>query len=148
MRIVASSKRQNIKEKKLKFYEKYAFLVISSLEKPRFQHFLNWILTRENIQKSKINDIQIRLFPFVKENGNQLIGKCNSKGEIFLYPKKHANCRKKVAKLGNNGFKQHIVTRAKASLIHELLHLKYEDNETKVRELTSKYHSIYSNLSP
>ena len=144
MRIV-TSRNKNIKEKKLKFYEKYAFLVLSRLKKPRFQKFLNWILTKENIQKSKIKDVQIRMFPFVKESGNQLIGKCNSKGEIFLYPKKLVNCRRKIEKLGNVEFKQHIVARAKASLIHELLHLKYEDNETKVRELTSKYYSIYSN---
>ena len=148
MRIVASSRKQNIKEKKLKFYKKYAIIVFSSLKKPRFQKFLDWILTRENIQKNKINDIQIRMFPFVKENGNQLIGKCNSKGEIFLYPKKFDYCRKKVDKMGNKGFKRYIVTRAKAGLIHELLHLKYEDNETKVRELTSKYYSIYSNHKP
>ena len=147
MRIVASSRKQNVKEKKIRFYEKYAFLVFSSLKKPRFQQFLNWILTRENIQKSKIKDIQIRTFPSVKESGNQLIGKCNSKGEIFLYPKKFINCKKKADKLGNNGLKQYIVSRAKAGLIHELLHLKYEDDETKVRELTNKYYSIYSNFS-
>ena len=143
MRIVASSRKQNIKEKKLKFYKKYAFIVFSSLKKPRFQKFLNWILTKENIQKNKINDIQIKMFPVVKENGNQLIGKCNSKGEIFLYPKRFDNCRKKVNTLGNNGLKQYIVNRAKAAIIHEILHLKYEDNETKVRELTKKYFSIF-----
>jgi len=53
-----------------------------------------------------------------------------------------------MEKVGNNGFKQYIKNRAKAALIHELLHLKYEDNETKVRELTNKYFSIYSNFSP
>jgi hypothetical protein len=148
MRIITSSRNKNIKEKKLKFYEKYASLIFCRLKKPRFQKFLNWILTKENIQKSKIKNVQIRMFPFVKESGNQLIGKCNSKGEIFLYPKKLDNCRKKMDKLGNTGFKQHIVARAKAGLIHELLHLKYEDNETKVRELTSKYYSTYSNHNP
>ena len=148
MRIVASSRKQKIKEKKLRFYEKYASFVLSSLKKPPFQKFLNWILTRENIQKSKIKDIQIRMFPFVLENGNPLIGKCNAKGEIFLYPKNLVNCRKKMVKLGIDGFKQYIITRAKAALIHELLHLKYEDDETKVRELTNKYFSIYSKFTP
>ena len=147
MRIVASSKKQKVKEKKLMFYKKYAFLVFSSLKKSRFQKFLNWILIKENIQKSKIKDIQIRMFPFVKKNGNQLIGKCNSKGEIFLYPKKLDTCRKKVKNLGKNGLKQYILNRAKAAIIHEILHLKYEDDETKVRELTDKYYSIYSNFS-
>ena len=148
MRIVASSKKQKVKEKKLMFYKKYAFLVFRSLKKPRFQKFLNWILIKENIQKSKIKDIQIRMFPFVKKNGNQLIGKSNSKGEIFLYPKKLDTCRKKVKNLGKNGLKQYILNRAKAAIIHEILHLKYEDDETKVRELTDKYYSIYSNFSP
>ena len=144
MRIVACSRKQITKENKLKLYEKYALLVFNSLKKPRFQKFLKWILTREKIEKSKIKDVQIRMFPFVKENGNQLIGKCNTKGEIFLYPKKLDKCKKRW-KLGKEGFKHYIETRAKAALIHELLHLKYEDNEAKVNDLTKKYYEIYSN---
>ena len=84
---------------------------------------------------------------FSKEYRNQLIGKCNTKGEIFLYPKKLDKCKKRW-KLGKEGFKHYIETRAKAALIHELLHLKYEDNEAKVKDLTKKYYKIYSNHHP
>jgi hypothetical protein len=147
MRIVVCSRNKNVKEKKKELYEKYAFLVFNSLKRPRFQKFLKWIFKIEDIEKSKIKDIQIRTFPVLKENGKQLLGKCNANGEIFLYPKKFDKCNKKIKILGKFKFGLYIKKRAKITLIHELLHLKYENNEPKVKALTKKYYEIYSNYN-
>ena len=41
------------------------------------------------------------------------------------------------------GFRKYVEGRARASLIHELLHLKYESDENKVKQLTKKYFTIF-----
>ena len=83
------------------------------------------------------------MFPSVKENGNSLIGKCNPQGEVFLYPKRLDVCKKKFTKMKPEGFRKYVEGRARASLIHELLHLKYEDDEKRVKQLTKKYFTIF-----
>jgi hypothetical protein len=83
------------------------------------------------------------MFPFIKENGNSIAGKCNSKGEVFLYPKRQKACQKINQKVSPKGFLKYLKGRARATLIHELLHLKYESDEHKVKNLTKKYYSIF-----
>ena len=97
----------------------------------------------EKIQKEKVKNVQIRMFPSIKNNGNPLIGKCNTHGEIFLYPKRLDKCRKKIEKMKPERFKKYVEGRARASLIHELLHFKYENDENKVKQLTKKYFTIF-----
>jgi len=143
MKIVASLKKGNKKKPHSKFYGIYAVVVFRCLRKPIFLKFLSWVLKREEIQKEKVNNVQIRMFPSVKNNGNSLIGKCTPQGEVFLYPKRLDICRKKFQKMNNEGFRKYVEGRAMASLIHELLHLKYESDEKKVKQLTKKYFTIF-----
>ena len=117
--------------------------MFKSLKKQLFQNFIKWILKRENIKKDKIKNVQIRMFPFVKENGNSLAGKCNGKGEVFLYPKRQKSCKKITQKISSKGFLKYLKGRARATLIHELLHLKYESDEQRVKVLTKKYYSFF-----
>ena len=143
LKIVASIKKGNQKKKYSKFYGIYSVVIFRCLRKPIFLKFLNWVMKIEKIQKEKVKNIQIRMFPSIKNNGNPLIGKCNTQGEIFLYPKRLDMCRKKIKKIKPESFKKYIEGRARASLIHEILHLKYESDENKVRKLTKKYFSIF-----
>ena len=128
----------------LNFYTKYAALVLKALRKPRFQKFLKWMLRREKIEEYEIKDIQIRMFPSVNKNGHGLAGKCNGKGQIRIYPKRLAFCQKQMQEIGKKNVTFYIKGRAKAALIHELLHLKYASDEKKVRELTKKYFNIFT----
>lgn len=130
-------------ERRLRFYTKYAAFVLKTLKKPLFQKFLNWVIKRENIEGHMVKNIQVRVFPFQKENGKRLVGRWNSKGEILIYPKRLDFFRKMM----RNGKKEtvyfYIKCRAMATLIHELLHVKYLDDEDNVRELTRRYFNIF-----
>jgi hypothetical protein len=137
--VVKPQKTANFPEKRLRFYEKYAALVQQTLKKPLFQRFLHWILKREAIEKHQVKDIQVRVLPFLKDNGNTLAGRCGRNGEIILYPKRLDSCRKLTSKFGKKSAFLYIKSRARATLVHELLHLKYSSNEDEVRRLTEKY---------
>ena len=143
IKIVASIKKGRKKGLHSEFYGKYSVVVFRCLRKPIFLKFVNWVLKREEIQEEKVKNVQIRMFPLVKDNGNSLIGRCNPQGEVFLYPKRVNVCKKKFQKMKPEGFRKYIEGRARASLIHELLHLKYESDEKKVKQLTKKYFTIF-----
>ncbi|MDH5460404.1 MAG: hypothetical protein OEW71_05165 [Candidatus Bathyarchaeota archaeon] len=101
-------------------------------------------MKRENIKEHKVTNVQIMVFPFRKENGKGLAGKCNRKGEIFIYPKRLEFCRKLLRNCGKEKVYSFIKNRARATLIHELLHIKYSSDEEKVRKLTRKYFKIFT----
>lgn len=144
MRITAgSSKIVRFSERQVSFYMKYTSIVVKTLRKPRFQRFLRWILTRENMHEDRVENIHIMIFPFRKKNGRGLAGRCNSKGEIYIFPKRRDLCRKLKSKLGKEKILCYIRKRAKAALIHELLHLKYSCDEKKVRRLTREYLEMF-----
>jgi len=138
-----SKKRAMFSNNHLSFYIKYASVVFKTLRKPLFQKFLSWMLKREKIKEDKIKNIQIRMFPLRKENGNGLAGKCKSEGKIFLYPRRLEFCQEKTQELGKENVNLYIKSRARAVLIHELLHLKYSSDEEKVKELTRRYFNIF-----
>lgn len=48
-----------------------------------------------------------------------------------------------ASQFGKKTFFSYVTSRAKAALIHELLHIKYLSDENKVRKLTRKYFKIY-----
>lgn len=149
MRItVRSKKHMKFSENHVSFYMKYALIVFNTLRKPKFRKFLDWVLRREKIGENRVKDIQIRLLPLTKENGNGLAGKCNSEGKIFLYPRSLEFFREKMQKLGRENVNFYIKSRARAALIHELLHLKYASDEEKVRELTRKYFNMFTKHQP
>jgi len=128
----------------LRFYVKYAAFVLKALRRPRFQKFLNWMIKRENIRENMVKDIQVRVLPFKKKNGNGLAGKCKSNGEILVYPKRLEFCQELIRKSGKETALSYIRSRAQAALIHEFLHVKYSSDEEKVRELTKKYFNIFA----
>lgn len=138
--------RQNVAKfsENLRFYAKYATFVSKALRKSRFQKFLKWVIKREKIEENMIKDIQVRVFPFQKENGNALAGRCRSKGEILIYPKKFEFCQDLMRKYGKEKTLSYIRNRAQAALVHEFLHVKYSSDEEKVRKLTKKYFNIFA----
>ena len=144
IRVVSNPKKVEVcPEKRLQFYTNYASAVFETLRKPLFQKFLNWIIKREKIEKRAVRDIQIRMFPFQKENGRSLAGRCSDKGVILIFPKRRSFLQRKIQVHKKEKIRFYLKSRARAALIHELLHLKYESNEGKVRQLTKKYFSIF-----
>ena len=144
IRVVSNPKKiEGCPEKRLGFYTGYAAVVSETLRKPLFQKFLDWIIKKEKIEKRAVKDIQVRVFPFQKENGKFLAGRCNNEGVILIFPKRRSFLQKKMQDHKKEKVRFYLKSRAMAALIHELLHLKYESNESKVRQLTKKYFSIF-----
>lgn len=129
---------------RLSFHMKYASVVFKTLRKPVFQSFICWMLKREKIGEDAVKSVKVMAFPFRKDNGNFLAGRCNNKGEIHIYPKRLEFCRKLRQKFGKEMFLSYIKNRARAALIHELLHMKYSNDEEKVRGLTKKYFKTFT----
>ncbi len=125
------------------FYTKYATLVSNTLKRPRVQKLLNWIIRREKIEKDDVKTVKVRVFPHRKKNGKGLAGRYTSKGEIIIYPKRLAFFRRKMHECKRQKVYFFIQSRAIATLIHEYLHVKYSDDEDKVRDLTRRYFSIF-----
>jgi len=143
IRIVANSQEvEEIPEKHLRFYMKYATVVTKTLKKPLFQKFVRWVTKREDIERT-IHRIQVMVLPFRKENGKLLAGKWNSKGKVLIYPKTLDFIREMMRNYEKEIVYLYVKARAMATLIHELLHAKYLDDEEKVRELTRKYFKIF-----
>lgn len=73
-----------------------------------------------------------------------MAGKCDTfRGRIRIYPKPVKFCTTFSKAFGRNILFTYAGNKARAALIHELLHLKYADNEAKVRELTKHYYDTY-----
>jgi hypothetical protein len=144
IRVVSNSRKvESCPEKGLNFYTNYAAVVSETLRKPIFQRFLDWILKREKIEKNAVKDIQVRVFPFRKENGKSVAGRCSNEGVILIFPKKWSFLQKKMQEHKKEKVRFYLKSRAMAALIHELLHVKYDSDEGKVRQLTKKYFSIF-----
>jgi hypothetical protein len=145
IRVVTNKKNlERCPENRLHFYSYYASTVSKTLKKPLFQKFLQWIMSKENIKKRSVTDIQVRLFPFRKKNGRSLAGRCKSNdGIIIIFPKQQSFLQKKLQKHKKEKVSFYLKSRAMASLIHELLHIKYKSDERKVQHLTKKYFSTF-----
>ena len=144
IRVVSDQKKiQDYSEKHLQFYSSYAAAVKETLKMPIFQKFLRWIMKEESIQRASVTDVQVRLFPFTKENGKTLAGRCNSDaGVILIFPKPQGFLQKKMHDQKTGKIRLYLKSRAMAALIHELLHIKYDD-ENKVQHLTKKYFKTF-----
>ena len=144
IRVVSNPKKvEGCPEKRLGFYTGYAAVVSETLRKPLFQKFLDWIIKREKIENMAVKDIQVRVFPFQKENGKSLAGRCTDKGVILIFPRRRSFLQEKMQDHKKENVRFYLKSRAMAALIHELLHLKYKSNESKVRQLTKKYFSMF-----
>ncbi len=142
---VQTEKLKRSSDANVSFYLKYSSSVLRALKRPLFQRFLRWMLRKENIEEDSVANVHIRVFPFRKKNDRGLAGKCNLRsGEIHIYPKRLKACRNLIQKSGKEKFLFCLKRRARAALIHEILHLKYASDEETVRNLTRKYSSIFS----
>ncbi|MFA5365124.1 MAG: hypothetical protein WC325_08105 [Candidatus Bathyarchaeia archaeon] len=144
IRVVPNLKKvERCPENRLDFYTDYALVVSETLKKPLFQKFLDALLKREEIENASVKDIQIRMFPFQNENGKFLAGRCNSEGVIRIFPKRRMFFKRTLREHKNENAGCYLQNRAMAALIHEILHVKYESDESKVKQLTKKYFGIF-----
>jgi len=131
-------------ENHLGFYANYSIFIFKALKKAPFQEFLYQMFLLEEIEEESVNTVDIEVFPASPKNGLNIVGRCNTfRGKIRLYPKSYYFCNNLRKKLGKQVLYAFVGNRAKAALIHELLHLKYASDEKKVRELTCEYFRIY-----
>jgi hypothetical protein len=146
MRIsVDHEKLGNFSQNHVKFYLKYSSFVFRALRKPSFQKFLQWMLKREKIAEQAVRAVHIRALPLRRKNGKGVAGKCNTaRGRIRIYPKTMKFCKIFMQKFGRNTLLVYAGNRARAALIHELLHLKYIADEKTVRELAKDYFCIFT----
>ena len=69
---VHPEKLERFSKKRVGFYLKYASFVFRTLRRPSFQEFLSWMLRKENIEENMLRDVEVRVLPFKKKNGNGL----------------------------------------------------------------------------
>ena len=141
--IAKFKKNKPVLHNDLVFYNKYSVFTLKIIKNQKFQRFIKYLMRKEKISETKIDQIKIRVFPYKNKDGQWIIGKCNRKGEINIFPKKRSLCLKIASRFGEKTFFSYVASRAKAALIHELLHIKYLSDEKKVRTLTKKYFDIY-----
>jgi hypothetical protein len=128
----------------LGFYTNYSIYILKALRKSSFQEFLWSMLLIENIEERSVSRVEIKVLPAPRKNGYNIVGKCDvSRGNISIYPKSFNYCFSLRKKYGKKYVFSFVGNRARAALMHELLHLKYISDEKKVRELTDGYFSEY-----
>ena len=89
------------------------------------------------------------MFYPLRKNGKGIAGKCDTaRGRIQIYPKTLKFCQGFKQKFGRNSLLFYARNRARAALIHELLHLKYVEDEKTVRELAQDYFFIFTQKQP
>jgi hypothetical protein len=124
------------------FYLRYSRFTLKALNKNVFQEFLSAVLKLERIPKKSIGSISIEILPAPGKNGLTIAGKCNTaNGKIRIYPKPLKFCDAFRKEYGQYLLVEYAGNRARAALIHELLHLKYGGDEVGVRKLTKQYYS-------
>jgi len=141
---IAPENEQTSFSKHFGFYQNYSLFILKALRKSSFQEFLYRMLLSENIKEKNVNTVDIKVFPAPRKNGFNIVGKCDTfKGRIRIYPKTFNYCSEFRKKYGKDFLFTFVGNRARAALIHELLHLKYISDEKKVKELTDIYFSAY-----
>ncbi len=140
MKIIYQPRHQlMMKRHTLQWYRGYAETVLSALQHSRFQRFLGWLLKHEHIPMQHVKAIHIRTFPRIKENGRSLNGTATGSGIINLYPIARPDNVTNMATAPERCSLRYVQWRARATLIHELLHYKYHHRERRVRQLTQHY---------
>jgi len=147
--IVGPEKLGSFSQNHVTFYMKYSSFVFKSLKRPSFQKFIYWMLRRENIEEQMVRAVDVKVFPLRRKNGKGLAGNCDTtRGKIRIYPKTVKFCRVFTQKFGKNNLLVYAGSRARAALIHEILHLKYATDEEKVRELAEDYFFAFTQNRP
>jgi hypothetical protein len=146
---VGPEKLESFSQDHVGFYMKYSSFVFRSLKRPAFQKFLHWMLRREKIEEQMVKAVHVKVFPLRRKNGKGLAGNCDTtRGKIRIYPKTVNFCRAFTQKFGKNTLLVYAGSRARAALIHEVLHLKYATDEKKVRELAKEYFFAFTRNKP
>jgi hypothetical protein len=128
-----------------RFYMGYSSFVFRALQKPKFQNFLCWMLKKERIEAQNVKAVHINVLPLRRKGGRGIAGKCNpALGKIRIYPKTVKFCQTFKRNFGRDNLSVYAGNRARAALIHELLHLKYSTDEKTVRELSEEYFCIFT----
>ena len=142
---VDHKKLQRFSENQVRFYLKYSSFVFKALQKPSFQKFLHWMLKKEKIEEQTVRAVHVKVLPMRRENGKGIAGNCDTtRGRIRIYPKTTKFCQLFKQKFGRNTLLIYAGNRARAALIHELLHLKYIKDERTVRALAKGYFGIFT----
>jgi len=146
MRISLDSKKlESFSQNHVKFYLKYSSFVFRVLKKTSFQKFLCWMLRNEKMEEQIVSAVHVKVLPFRRNNGRGVAGKCNTaRGRIQIYPKTIKFCQLFKQKFGRSSLLAYAGNRARAALIHELLHLKYAEDEKTVRKLAKEYFHIFT----
>jgi hypothetical protein len=146
---VCPEKLGSFSQNHVTFYMKYSSFVFRSLKRPSFQKFIHWMLRKENIEEQMVRAVDVKVFPLRRKNGKGLAGNCDTtRGKIRIYPKTMRFCRVFTQKFGKNNLLVYAGSRARAALIHELLHLKYAADEKRVRELAEDYFFAFTQNKP
>jgi hypothetical protein len=146
---VDHEKLGNFSQKQVRFYLKYSSFVFRALRKPSFQKFLHWMLKKEKIREQTVRAVHVKVLPLRRKNGKGIAGKCDTtRGRIRIYPKTTKFCQTFTQKFGRKILLVYAGNRARAALIHELLHLKYVEDEKTVRELAKDYFCIFTRKQP
>jgi hypothetical protein len=145
IKIDGENGRVDFPEGHVSFYTKYSCFTLKAVRKNSYQTFLGYMLKMENIEETDVDTIDIKLYPAPRKNGHNIAGRCDVfRGKIRIYPKPLKFCSVFKKKFGRQILFAYAGNRARAALIHELLHLKYASDEEKVRELTKAYFYAYS----
>ena len=142
---VDHEKLGNYSQSQFRFYLKYSSLVLRALANSSFQKFLRWMLTKEGIEDQIVKAVDVNVLPSRRKNGKGIAGNCNTaRGRIRIYPKTIKFCQIFKRRFGRPALLFYAGNRARAALIHELLHLKYVEDERTVRELAEDYFGIFT----
>ena len=146
---VGPGKPEGFSQRHVGFYMNYSSFVFRALRRPSFQKFLQWMLRRERIEAQMVGAVDVKVFPLRRKNGKGLAGNCDiAQGKIRIYPKTMKFCREFTQKFGKSTLLMYAGSRARAALIHELLHLKYAADEKRVRELAKEYFFAFTRIKP
>ena len=137
-------KLESVPENHVRYYLNYSSFVFKVLEKRSFQEFVHWMMKKESIDVKSVTRVTVRVLPLRGESGKTIAGRCApAQGRIWIYPKTVNFCKIFKRKFGREILLHYAGSRARAALIHELLHLKYNDDEQKVRELCRDYFGLF-----
>jgi hypothetical protein len=146
---VCPGKPEGFSQRHVGFYMNYSSFVFKALKRSSFQKFLQWMLRRERIEAQMVGTVDVKVFPLRRKNGKGLAGNCDtSRGKIRIYPKTVKFCLEFTQKFGKSTLLVYAGSRARAALIHELLHLKYATDEKRVRELAKEYFFAFTRIKP
>jgi len=146
-------------DKEREFYYNYSEFVFFELSKDRVQSFLNLVMGEEGIDLSEVEDIRIMRFPFGTseaeieyadrqkiniDKGTYFGHYMPTRKRIDIYPPRFSSefIKNTVAKQiwDEEEMRYYFFCYEPVkTLLHELLHIKYKEDEKTVERLSKKY---------